>query len=124
MIILDTPIVGNNLWSLDCPPKLLGSRCLTSDEIIFPPLPDDSPISKLYELQKLEPVGTLYTYTIIHPSQKSGLVPFSLGFLNLQSSKLRIFGRIIQTCRPNIGDLYLIEPNAEFGYVFKPMDSN
>jgi uncharacterized OB-fold protein len=116
--------IVRNFWSSDIPPKLLGSKNLSSNEIIFPPLPADSPIAQLYVLEELEPVGVLYTFTIIHPSAKSGLPPFSLGFINLQSSQARIFGRLVQEGRPNIGDLYRIEHDAEFGYVFKLMDSN
>lgn len=116
--------IVRNFWSSDIPPKLLGSKNLSSNEIIFPPLPADSPIAELYVLEELEPVGVLYTFTIIHPSSKSGLSPFSLGFINLQSSKARIFGRLMQDGRPNIGDLYRIDQDAEFGYVFKLMDSH
>jgi len=116
--------IVRNFWSSDTSPKLLGSKNLSSNEIIFPPLPDDSPIAQLYVLEKLEPIGVLYTFTIIHPSTKSGMPPFSLGFVDLQSSKARIFGRLVQEGRPNIGDLYRIDQDAEFGYVFKLMDSN
>lgn len=116
--------IVRNFWSSDVPPKLLGSKNLSSNEIIFPPLPADSPIAELYVLEELEPVGVLYTFTIIHPSSKSGLPPFSLGFINLQASKVRIFGRLIQEGRPNIGDSYRVYQDAEFGYVFKLMDSH
>lgn len=116
--------IVRNFWSSDIPPKLLGSKNLSSNEIIFPPLPADSPIAQLYVLEELEPVGALYTFTIIHPSSKSGLPPFALGFINLQSSKARIFGRLILEGRPNIGDLYRIDQDTEFGYVFKLMDSH
>ncbi len=111
----------NNFWSTDTPPKLMGSMDLVTKEILFPPLATNSPLIEKYVLKDLDTLGTLYTYTIIFPNPKSGLSPFSLGYLDLINPKVRIFGRILQDNKPNIGDRYQIIPNIDFGYVFEPV---
>jgi hypothetical protein len=78
-----------------------------------------SPQIKAYFDQELNPNGTLYSFTVIHPSKKSGIQPYAIGFVNLPDFPVRIFGRLVQSGNPSIGDEYLMKPDAEFGHIFE-----
>ena len=106
-------------WNQGIPPKPLGSMHKKSKEIIFPPVAKDSPLDIDYVDQELNPNGTLYSFTVIHPSKKSGIEPYAIGFVNLPDFPVRIFGRLIQSGNPAIGDEYLMKPDTEFGHIFE-----
>jgi uncharacterized OB-fold protein len=106
-------------WNQSIPPKPLGSMHKKSKEIIFPPVAKDSPLDIDYVNQELNPNGTLYSFTVIHPSKKSGIQPYAIGFVNLPDFPVRIFGRLVQSGSPAIGDKYLMKPDAEFGHIFE-----
>jgi len=114
--------ITTHYWSQSSPPKPLGSMHKKSKEIIFPPFVEDSPLASDNLIQELYPIGTLYSYTVIHPSLKSGIKPYSIGFVDLPDFPVRIFGRLIQDGGPNIGDQYLMKPDAEFGHIFEKIN--
>lgn len=106
------------LWSATAPAKLLASRRYSGGEIVFPAVPAHSPLADQHESLLLDGEGTVYSYTVIHPSPKSGLQPFALAYLDLPGP-VRLFGRIRGTRRPAIGDKYQVLPDDEFGYAFE-----
>ena len=106
-------------WNQSSPPKPLGSMHIKSKEIFFPPFAKDSPLDKDYVDQELNPNGILYSFTVIHPSKKTGIQPYSIGFVNLSDFPVRIFGRLVQRGNPAIGDEYLMKPDTEFGHIFE-----
>jgi uncharacterized OB-fold protein len=105
------------LWSLGPAPALLASQDRTTGEIVFPAVPDQSPLADSHRLVRLEPLGAVYSFSVIHPSVKSGLSPYALGLVDLPGP-VRIFGRLQGKDRPQIGDAYRVAPDATFGYVF------
>ena len=108
-----------NYWNQSIPANPLGSMHKKSKEIIFPPVAKDSPLDIDYVDQELNPNGTLYSFTVIHPSKKSGIQPYAIGFVNLPDFPVRIFGRLVQSGNPAIGDEYLMKPDTEFGHIFE-----
>ncbi|MCY1272314.1 hypothetical protein D9M68_415950 [compost metagenome] len=111
-----------SLWGADSPSRLLGSRHIASGELVFPPLAGHSPLADQYQVEPLASEGSLYSFTIIHPSQKSGLAPFALGYLDLEGP-VRLFGRITGGERPVIGGRYRILPDDTYGYVFDSLEA-
>lgn len=114
--------INQHYWSAGSSPKPLGSMHKKSKEIIFPPFVEDSPLANDYVNQELNPIGTLYSYTVIHPSLKSGIQPYAIGFVDLPDFPVRIFGRLIQGGGPAIGDQYLMKPDTEFGHIFEKIN--
>jgi uncharacterized OB-fold protein len=110
------------LWGADSPSRLLGSRHLASGELVFPALPGHSPLADQYRIEALRGEGELYSFSVIHPSPKSGLVPFALGYLDLEGP-VRLFGRITGGERPVIGGRYRILPDETYGYVFESLEA-
>ena len=106
------------LWSAGDPPALLASRDLERGELIFPAVPDNSPLAERHEVVAVERVGTVYSFTIIHPGAKSGLAPYALGYVDFPGP-VRIFGRLQGKAQPAIGDHYEPRADAAFGYVFE-----
>ncbi|WP_271407559.1 Zn-ribbon domain-containing OB-fold protein [Pseudomonas sp. Q1-7] len=111
-----------SLWGADSPSRLLGSRHIASGELVFPALPGHSPLADQYQVEALAGEGELYSFTLIHPSPKSGLAPFALGYLDLEGP-LRLFGRITGGERPVIGGRYRILPDDTYGYVFESLEA-
>ncbi|MGE7992218.1 Zn-ribbon domain-containing OB-fold protein [Pseudomonas sp. NPDC089554] len=111
-----------NLWSEDTPARLLASCHRETGEVAFPPLPAHSPIAHQYEPYVLQSHGTLYSFTIIHPSPKSGLAPFALGYLDLPGP-VRLFGRVNAKRRPAIGDTCQVVADATYGYAFELLET-
>lgn len=111
-----------SLWSTDASARLLASCHRSSGEIVFPPVPAHSPLADRYEGLLLEGEGTLYSFTIIHPSAKSGLQPFALGYLDL-AGPARLFGRVNGARRPAIGDTCRIVPDEAYGYAFELVEA-
>lgn len=110
------------LWSSDSPPDLLASREVETNEWIFPPVAEASPLARRQETVPVAGVGVVYSFTVIHPSPKSGLSPYALGYVDFPGP-VRIFGRLQGKDRPVIGDRYLPRPDAEFGYVFEAVEA-
>lgn len=106
------------LWSSDSPPVLLASCVRASGERVFPVVPDASPLADRHETVPVAGVGVVYSFTVIHPSPKSGQAPYALGYVDFPGP-VRIFGRLQGKDRPAIGDRYAPRPDAEFGYVFE-----
>ncbi len=106
------------LWSSGPEPQLLASRSRDDDALLlFPTLPDASPLAALHAPVPLQAEGTVYSFTIIHPGAKTGLAPYALGYVDLPGP-VRIFGRLQGKLRPAIGDRYRAVPDATYGYVF------
>lgn len=109
------------LWSSASPPTLLASVNRGNGEWVFPVVPDDSPLAAQYTATPIQNVGTVYSFTIIHPSPKSGLPPYALGYVDFEGP-VRIFGRLVGKERPGIGDRYMPVPDDTFGYVFQAIN--
>jgi uncharacterized OB-fold protein len=109
-------VTSQSLWSPGPEPALLTSRDRSSGEIVFPPVPDASPLAASHELTQIAPEGVVYSYSVIHPNPKSGQPPYALGYVDLRGP-VRIFGRI--EGRPSIGARCRARPDATFGYVFE-----
>jgi uncharacterized OB-fold protein len=106
----------SSIWTADQPPRLTASRDKRTGELRFPPFAAGSPLAASQENVALEGRGELYSFTVIHPSPKSGAQPFALGYVNLPGP-VRIFGRI-RGDRITIGADCIAMPDAEFGYAF------
>ena len=107
-----------SIWSPGASSALLASRHKTTGAIAFPPYDESSPLDDAHELVELDGEGAVYSFTVIHPSAKSGLAPYALGYVDFPGP-VRIFGRLQGKDRPAIGDPYVARPDAEFGYVFQ-----
>ncbi|GAB7550348.1 Zn-ribbon domain-containing OB-fold protein [Cupriavidus sp. 8B] len=105
------------LWSPGTPPALLASRDRETDEWVFPAVSDASPLAPRHQTVPVAGMGAVYSFTVIHPSPKSGQSPYALGYVDFPGP-VRIFGRLQGKERPAIGDLYAPQPDADFGYVF------
>ena len=112
------PASAYPLWSDDPQPALRASRDRYTDEWIFPAVPDASPLAGRHQAVSVTGAGVVYSFTVIHPSAKSGLAPYALGYVDFPGP-VRIFGRLQGKDRPAIGDRYISRPDAEFGYVFE-----
>ncbi len=109
------------LWSLEPDSSLLASRAADSGELIFPALPDGSPLAGQHAPVALASIGEIYSFTVIHPGAKSGLAPYALGYVDLPGP-VRIFGRLQGKARPAIGDRCRAVPDERFGYVFEAIE--
>lgn len=105
------------LWSDAPEPTLLASRDRDSNEYVFPAFADASPLASRHDTVAVDGVGTLYSFTVIHPSPKSGEQPYALGLVDFPGP-VRIFGRLEGKARPVIGERYEPRADAQFGYVF------
>lgn len=115
------PELSYPLWSTAPEPTLLASRERDSGELIFPALPVSSPLADRHDTVAVAAVGQVYSYTVIHPSAKSGQVPYALGYVDFPGP-VRIFGRLCGKPRPTIGERYAARPDDAFGYVFVALD--
>ncbi|MDZ5459504.1 Zn-ribbon domain-containing OB-fold protein [Azohydromonas lata] len=106
------------LWRNAPAPTLVASRDLESGELVFPALSADSPLIRQHETVPLAGVGEVYSFTVIHPSPKSGEAPYALGYVDLPGP-VRLFGRLCGKPRPAIGDRYAAKADKRFGYVFE-----
>lgn len=87
------------------PIHLCASKKISTGDVYFPPLPSDSPLINEFCRITLSETGSLYSFTIIHPSPKSGRAPFILAYVDF-AEKVRIFGRLQMSSseeRPIIG---------------------
>ncbi|MEM5316943.1 OB-fold domain-containing protein [Paraburkholderia sp. JHI869] len=96
------------------------------EEVFFPPLPLTSPQRARTELVELRGAPTLYSFTVMHPSPKTGKPPTALGYADYPEG-VRIFGRLVYPAgrRPMIGDALvpcLIDTDEGTVYAFEPQD--
>lgn len=110
------------LWSTAPVPTLLASRDCANGELVFPALPEASPLSAAHETVSIDGAGEVYSYTVIHPGSKSGESPYALGYVDLPGP-VRLFGRLLGNDRPVIGRRYAAQPDERFGYVFVAVDT-
>ncbi|MDM0110365.1 OB-fold domain-containing protein [Variovorax sp. J22R24] len=108
------------LWSTDR--ELLASRDRSTGEWIFPAVADASPLAARHETVAIEGAGEVYSFTVIHPSAKSGQAPYALGYVDFPGP-VRIFGRLQGREQPAIGDRYRPRADADFGYVFEAVEA-
>jgi len=107
-----------DLWSTDTPPALLASRHHATGEWLFPALPEHSPLASRHATVPVRGIGTVYSFTVIHPAPKTGQAPYALGYVDFEGP-VRIFGRLQGQHRPAIGGRYAARPDDTFGYVFE-----
>jgi uncharacterized OB-fold protein len=110
------------LWSDSAEPALIASRNRDSGELTFPALPISSPLAAQHDNVAIDPVGEVYSFTVIHPGKKSGESPYALGFVDFPGP-VRIFGRLQGQVRPTIGEKYIARPDDQFGYVFQAVQA-
>jgi uncharacterized OB-fold protein len=109
------------LWSTGPEPSLLASRDLASGELVFPPIPENSPLAARHETTPIADVGIVYSHSVIHPNPKSGQAPYAVGYVDLPGA-VRIFGRLEGASRPVIGERRRARVDATYGYVFEAVD--
>lgn len=109
------------LWSEDLE-TLLASRDRATGERVFPAVPDSSPLAVRHETLPVTGPGNVYSFTVIHPSPKSGQSPYALGYVDF-AGPVRIFGRLVGKERPVIGDRYAPKFDASFGYIFEAVQA-
>jgi uncharacterized OB-fold protein len=113
------------LWSGTGPDaRLVASRHRETGDVQFPVFRAVSPLAAGYETIPLSESGVLYSYSIIHPSPKSGAAPFAIGYVDFPE-RARVFGRIVTEGeeRLRIGTALRAIPDAEHGYAFAPIPS-
>jgi uncharacterized OB-fold protein len=110
------------LWASAKPPSLNASRHIATGEIFFPAVSADSSLSNQFSPCEQSVEGEVYSFTIIHPSAKSGLPPFALAYVNLPGP-LRLFGRLLGAERPCIGQRCRVVPDDTYGFVFESMEA-
>jgi uncharacterized OB-fold protein len=118
-IVLDLPYP---LWSSGAEPALLASRDRRIDELVFPVVDPASPLYTQHETVPIVAIGELYSFTVIHPSPKSGQQPYALGFVDFPGP-VRVFGRLLGKPRPTIGECYQAQADDTYGYVFVAIDA-
>lgn len=89
-------------------PRLEASRHRSSGHIFFPKIPDNFPVAPEYETVRLSLEAILYSYTIVHPSPKSGQPSFVIAYADLPEN-VRIMGRMAGNAAPTIGGPLRIE---------------
>jgi len=115
---LSTPV-----WAATTPPSLRASRRENSGEIFFPSVPAESPLSHQFVDTQLAVEGQVYSFTIMHPSPKSGLPPFVLAYVDLPGP-VRLFGRLIDSpARPVIGERCRVIADDTYGYLFQSLEA-
>ena len=110
------------LWSDAPEPALLASRDRETRELIFPAVPDASPLAAQPRDRRRRGVGEVYSFTVIHPGKKSGEAPYALGFVDFPGP-VRIFGRLSGEARPTIGEKYVARRDEQFGYAFEAVQA-
>jgi uncharacterized OB-fold protein len=106
------------LWSDAPQPALLVSRNRKTRGLVFPVVPDASPLAVDHETIAVDGLGEVYSFTVIHPGKKSGEEPYALGFVDFPGP-VRIFGRLNGEARPTIGAKYSARRDERFGYTFE-----
>lgn len=111
------------IWAATTPPSLRASRHRQNGEIFFPAVIDESPLSSQFEDALLDTEGQVYSFTIMHPSPKSGLSPFVLAYVDLPGP-VRLFGRLVGSPeRPVIGEKCRVIADDTYGYLFQSLEA-
>ena len=75
-----------------------------------------------HETVAVDAVGEVYSFTVIHPSAKSGEAPYALGYVDFPGP-VRIFGRLQrQAAARHRRALCRAVPDERFGYVFEAVE--
>jgi uncharacterized OB-fold protein len=110
------------LWSVAAEPTLVASRDRDTAELVFPAVADNSPLADRHEAVPVTGIGTVYSFTVIHPGAKSGQQPYALGYVDFPGP-VRIFGRLQGLARPAIGDHFVARADEALGYVFEACEA-
>ncbi|WP_338586118.1 OB-fold domain-containing protein [Pseudomonas sp. MAG733B] len=111
------------VWAATTPPSLRASRHRRSGEIFFPAVIAESPLSAEFDDAVLDTEGQVYSFTIMHPSPKSGLPPFVLAYVDLPGP-VRLFGRLIDSpARPVIGEKCRVIADDTYGFLFQSLEA-
>ncbi|PZQ45727.1 MAG: nucleotide-binding protein [Rhodovulum sulfidophilum] len=106
---------------------LLASRERTGGKGVFPRIPSECPAAALYEDIELTGPATLYSFTVIHPSPRSGEAPFVLALADF-GGEARVFGRLIHPIDAvSIGmrlEVRPSDPEDRASYHFVPAGEN
>ena len=114
---------SSSIWTPSTPAGLHASRHHHSGDIFFPAVPAESPLSSQFDDTVLDVEGQVYSFTIMHPSPKSGLPPFVLAYVDLPGP-VRLFGRLIGSPEhPAIGEKCRVIADDTFGYVFQSLEA-
>ncbi|MGY2340582.1 Zn-ribbon domain-containing OB-fold protein [Pseudomonas sp. SDO5532_S415] len=108
------------VWAATTPPSLRASRHRQSGEIYFPAVTAESPLSAEFDDTVLDTQGQVYSFTVMHPSPKSGLPPFVLAYVDLPGP-VRLFGRL--TGRAAIGEPCRVIAHDTYGYIFQSLEA-
>ena len=95
-------------------PALTASRHRETGHVFFPEIPANFPVAGEYESVSLSPNATLYSFTIVHPSPKSGQPPFTLAYADFPEG-VRVMGRLASDARPQIGASIRVEVDTTDG---------
>jgi uncharacterized OB-fold protein len=84
--------------------RLVASRHRRSGQCVFPSIPTWSAAAQDYESTELSPQASLYSFTVLHPSPKTGEKPFIVIYADFPE-RARVFGRLRmpEGERPKIG---------------------
>lgn len=82
--------------------RLDASRHLGTGRVFFPRIPADLPVASEYETITLGDEALLYSFTIVHPSPKSGKPPFILAYADFPEG-VRVLGRLDGEAAPQVG---------------------
>lgn len=102
--------------------RLPASRDKASGRGVFPRIPEGSPVADRFAPITLSAEADLYSFTVIHPSPKTGLPSFVLVYADFPE-EVRVFGRLDlpEGVRPAIGmRIAPVGVSAET-YVFAPV---
>ena len=92
-------------------PTLTASRHRKTGHVFFPEIPSNFPVAGEYEPISLSENATLYSFTIVHPSPKSGQPPFTLAYADFPEG-VRVMGRLAGETAPRIGASVRAEVDA------------
>lgn len=92
-------------------PALTASRHRETGHVFFPEIPANFPVAEEYEAVSLSPNAVLYSFTIVHPSPKSGQPPFTLAYADFPEG-VRVMGRLTGETPPRIGAPIRVEVDA------------
>jgi len=104
------------IWSAQQPTALLASRNKRTRVLRFPPFPAGSPLAATHENVELRGLGTVHSYTVIHPNPKTGAAAFAVGYVDMEGP-VRLFGRIHGEVA--IGAQCEAAPDPDHDYAFR-----
>lgn len=81
--------------------RLSGSRHRETGHVFFPEIPETFPIANEYEALTLSMQAEIYSFTVVHPSPKSGQPPFAIAYADFPEG-VRVMGRLVSEA-PAVG---------------------